>query len=695
MKKTILTLIFALTFCILSATPVKIGHVPGRDDLDIVRDGWKYGINNSRGDVIIACEYESIIPLKGSNSHFILSKGGRFGLADEHGSLILPIRFSYIHPELLGNKVLIQTGGVIADELTSNLTFFNNDPMHISSKGYWNVSKTSFIEASPEEWMPSVKRYAIGGKWGLADIRPNVAIIPPSYDVVGTVPDNSRYLVLGSNIGNSLTYNIYDTEIESFILPLKEKKQYSNIVLLRGGYATVNNEFVSLSDPEDKRYKRNVIYVADINDRYFIVNTGRNVVLMDKVESEPVDSDEDITHYKVNDANGDFALAEDGSWILYSDNKRIAGLHGEPSFFGCFAVDAENDLARVFAKGKMVSQPRNLSFAASEDGRTLYYINSASELVALDYDTCTERTLLRGCSGFRQDTELRYLSVKQISGWEDKCGIFDTKTGSVVVACDNDDAIVFPHGYYMIKTGSSGQLKRFEDPDFTLPCTDVRVLTFRKMPYCWISETGSPDSYALFSFEEERTLSDYAFTPVAITKTATNRNLEIIMSTGYDFIPYASESKIGFMNTDGSIAVEPAYNNVYMDFTEGFVKVISEGKVGFVNPYSKVQIPCIFQNATRFSEGRCLVQKNGLWGIAGMNGEVLVQNKYAEIGEYRNDLPWLRKTNFKDAITYGALDTASKPFRVEWLDSEGKTLCYGTLATPMISSRIVDALWDF
>lgn len=678
MKKIGLLLIFSLTFCILSATPVKIGHVPGRDDLDIVRDCWKYGINNSRGDVIIACEYESITPLKGSNSHFILSKGGRFGLADEHGSLILPIRFSYIHPELLGNKVLIQTGGVIANELT------------------WSVSKTFFIEAAPEEWMPSVKRYAIGGKWGLADIRPNVAIIPPSYDVVGTVPDNSRYLVLGSEIGNSLTYNIYDTEIESFILPLKEKKQYSNIVLLRGGYATINNEFVSLSDPEDKRYKRNVTYVADLNDRYFIVNSGRDVVLMDKVESEPVDSDEDITHYKVNEVNRDFALAEDGSWILYSDNNRIAGLHGEPSFFGHFAVDTENDLARVFVKGKMVSQPRNLTFATSEDGKTLYYVNSASELVALDYDTCTERTLLRGCSGFRQDTELRYLSVKQISGWEDKCGIFDTKTGSVVVACDNDDAIVFPHGYYMIKTGSSGQLKRFEDPDFTLPCTDVRVLTSRKMPYCWISETGARDSFALFSFEEHRTLSDYAFTPVTIKKFATNRNLEIIMSIGYDFIPYASESKIGFMNTDGSIAVEPAYNYIFMDFTEGFVKVISEGKVGFVNPYSKVQIPCIFQAATRFSEGRCLVQKNELWGIAGMNGEVLVQNKYAEIGEYRNDLPWLRKTNFKDLITYGALNnTASKNSWVEWLDSEGKVLCSGTLATPMISSRIVDALWDF
>lgn len=71
-----------------------------------------------------------------------------------------------------------------------------------------------------------------------------------------------------------------------------------------------------------------------------------------------------------------------------------------------------------------------------------------------------------------------------------------------------------------------------------------------------------------------------------------------------------TESKYGFINTSGEVAIDFNYDNAGR-FSDGLACISKDGKFGFINKKGELVIPCNYELACNFNDGAALVSKKG------------------------------------------------------------------------------------
>ncbi|MBQ1520145.1 MAG: WG repeat-containing protein, partial [Clostridia bacterium] len=97
------------------------------------------------------------------------------------------------------------------------------------------------------------------------------------------------------------------------------------------------------------------------------------------------------------------------------------------------------------------------------------------------------------------------------------------------------------------------------------------------------------------------------------------------LSAGNDF---------GYVDENGSIVIEPRFDDARPFTWVGLAAVQKDGKWGFINEKGEYVIEPQYDDTTGFyADGYAGVSLGGLWTVIDLKGEMLFEPKYGEIGE--------------------------------------------------------------
>lgn len=132
-------------------------------------------------------------------------------------------------------------------------------------------------------------------------------------------------------------------------------------------------------------------------------------------------------------------------------------------------------------------------------------------------------------------------------------------------------------------------------------------------------------------------------------------------NTSQQFIQYQDPDTglYGYLNRDGSVAVEAAYTAVY-PYSYNYAAVRDgSGLAGFVDRTGKLVIPCQFETV---AEGfnyldYAVVGSGGLLGICNTAGELVIPMSYSSLGNFSGGLAPFVRQGTDGALTVGYLTT--------------------------------------
>lgn len=95
-------------------------------------------------------------------------------------------------------------------------------------------------------------------------------------------------------------------------------------------------------------------------------------------------------------------------------------------------------------------------------------------------------------------------------------------------------------------------------------------------------------------------------------------------------ISFRKEDKIGFMDINEKVIIQP---ELYWadEFSEGLCAVSTDynsdkpRKYGYIDVTGKLVVPYKFDHATKFENGRGIIQLNNLWGAIDKTGKIIIE----------------------------------------------------------------------
>lgn len=106
----------------------------------------------------------------------------------------------------------------------------------------------------------------------------------------------------------------------------------------------------------------------------------------------------------------------------------------------------------------------------------------------------------------------------------------------------------------------------------------------------------------------------------------------------------------GFIDKTGSIVI-PASNTIsYYDFQEDVAVFQESRKSGFIDKKGKIVINAIYDNAKSFSDGLAVVKLNNLYGFIDKTGKEIIPIVYDEVNSFHNDVAFVKKDNLWNII---------------------------------------------
>lgn len=195
--------------------------------LRVSQDG-KYGIIDTNGTQLVACEYDSITALKGVDNSLLTEVDGKYGILDNVGSVIMENQYEAIEP--ISNRY--EEGYIVTDEN--------------GNCGVINFTRTVALENEYDD-IKNVygngKYYIVqeGNDWKVVDTEGN-SYLDGEYDAIVSVNGENAIVV------NNDKYGVVQISDGSSIISVN----YDNIT-----YATGNN------------------YILENNSKYGIINTNK------------------------------------------------------------------------------------------------------------------------------------------------------------------------------------------------------------------------------------------------------------------------------------------------------------------------------------------------------------------------------------------------------------------------------------
>lgn len=95
-------------------------------------------------------------------------------------------------------------------------------------------------------------------------------------------------------------------------------------------------------------------------------------------------------------------------------------------------------------------------------------------------------------------------------------------------------------------------------------------------------------------------------------------------------IDFKSDDKYGYLNSEGTIIVEPAYNFT-TGFHDGLAGVKLNEKWGYVDKQGNVAIPVEYELAWSFKNAMAAVKKDGKWGFINLTGDYVIDPVYDDV----------------------------------------------------------------
>ena len=128
---------------------------------------------------------------------------------------------------------------------------------------------------------------------------------------------------------------------------------------------------------------------------------------------------------------------------------------------------------------------------------------------------------------------------------------------------------------------------------------------------------------------------------------------------GWEFGAFTSDHLIvrhmdraGLVDKEGSIVIEPKYDNIEYMSNPSYLKVFNDDRYGVVDVNGRIIVPVEYDYVGDMSEDIIIVRKQGMYGCFDRNGRMIVPMDYEEIREYVGGMARIR---VKDR--FGFIDT--------------------------------------
>ena len=133
------------------------------------------------------------------------------------------------------------------------------------------------------------------------------------------------------------------------------------------------------------------------------------------------------------------------------------------------------------------------------------------------------------------------------------------------------------------------------------------------------------------------------------------------------------EGKWGFIDTTGSICIEPVYDEVE-EFKEGYALVQKNNVFGFINKAGRLKIDFLFEEASSFAEQTAIVQQNNKAFLID-HAAKKISEEYDEIADFSDELAIVKKNNLYGAINRQGEEIIKPDFSSLNDFSEGLAAC--------------------
>ena len=112
----------------------------------------------------------------------------------------------------------------------------------------------------------------------------------------------------------------------------------------------------------------------------------------------------------------------------------------------------------------------------------------------------------------------------------------------------------------------------------------------------------------------------------------TPKTVPVFQATGYLF-PFINETnKWGYLDVNGDVAIEPAFD--FADgFSDGFARVRLGDQWGYVDVFGKIAIKPQFERARDFVKGTAAVRFNRKYGYINKTGKFIVEPQFSKLAQ--------------------------------------------------------------
>ena len=258
-----------------------------KDILKVSKDG-KWGIIDTKGNIIVDCTYDDITALKGVENSLLTEVDGKYGIVDYVGSVIIENKYKSIEP--LADKyekgyivensegkygvITYTKNAVLQEKYDAIKNIYGNGKYYIAKEGdkweiidengekYLSGEYSDILDVNGENAIVSTK-----DKFGVVSIADNKKIIDINYDSI-VYSSGDKYIV-----STDSKYGVIDSNGNVLIKP-----SYTNIVYrdTAGFYeATTENNTSDLLD-SDLKVKLSDVIISELNTSNGYIKVRQN-----------------------------------------------------------------------------------------------------------------------------------------------------------------------------------------------------------------------------------------------------------------------------------------------------------------------------------------------------------------------------------------------------------------------------------
>lgn len=609
-----------------------------------IKAGGKYGIMDEKGQIILPPTYSMIMPFENGIAKVSVSNslGNNFGIIDKTGKIILPLEYEYIGNFENGLALIVK-----------------NKKVGITDAKGKVIIEPQYDKLSIENGIIRARK---GDKWGIINPQ-NQTVLPFDYQYLSTFSENVA-LIRKNNLWGFLSNQ---NGVLKVILEPSIKADFINEV--RNGMAKVSSERYTEEDGYGNKnafYKKNGIIKTNgtwileqkysfIDDKIFEIGDKNELVLIEennkvgyadktgKIIVEPlydnIESNFSEIYYAKKGVSEVKSQGKQGNLIGYinHEGKQVLPLEFTKvtDFYGIFDVkDAVTVAQKQNRKYGTIDRHNNTIIpfeydfiGMDERNDTLSFVKKANKWGVINPFGKTV-------------VPIRYSSVKYLQKPNTKQGLIEVFLDSAVVSYLDEK------GNFLSTNPNQNLIITKENGKFGIK-TDQNAQTFLINPtYDFIEDFGKigKTSWAKIGIKDPKN-------PKQMLYGIIDDKGKIILNTDYLEIGILSEGKIavqqndkskdkqlfGYFDENGKKVIDFTYYKAF-PFSDNMAKVDlsrAGSKWSYINEKGEVVIKSAFASGSDFGEGMA-IGENFLIDKTGKRISKLPYKNVTAIGNYKN-----------------------------------------------------------